>query len=426
MSHDDKYKEICLTFFNELMGDYHPRDFVIRLWDGSTIEPDPGEAPKFTLVINNPGAVRRMFLVPDEVSMGSAYVYGDCDIEGNCESIFSLSEYLLSRKFTRTQKLKLGALLMKLPSGKQERKGRQKARLSGKRHSLARDKQAVTYHYDVSNDFFATYLDKNMVYSCGYFRNPDDDLDTAQENKLDYICRKLQLKSGERLLDIGCGWGGLIIHAAKNYGVDATGITLSRPQAELAGERIKAAGLSDRCRAQILDYRQVEPSEPYDKLVSVGMFEHVGAEKLPEYFDKAMTILKPGGIFLNHGIACNINQVGNKAVSFSDAFVFPDGELLPIHKTAEIAERTGFEVRDVESLREHYAMTLRHWVSRIEANREKAIGFTDEATYRVWRLYMSGSAYGFHMGRLNVYQTLLVNSGKHPSGLPLTREGWYQ
>ena len=421
----DKYSNIARSFFENLLRDYHPRDFTVRFWDNSTIDPDPGAYSRFTLVIKHPGALRQMFWSPNELSLGKAYIYDDIDIEGNCESVFDLGEFLLGRRLKFFDKLRLARQLLKLPSYKRAESGRSEASLSGSRHSVDRDRQAVTYHYDVSNDFFATYLDKNMVYSCGYFAGRDDELDTAQERKLDYICRKLRLKKGERLLDIGCGWGGLVVHAALNYGVDALGITLSRPQAELANRRIEEAGLSDRCRVEVRDYREIGEPSCVDKLVSVGMFEHVGESKLPEYFNKARVLLRPGGVFLNHGIAVNANHRAPKGPSFSDHYVFPDGELLPINKTLKIAESEGFEVRDVESLREHYALTLRHWVRRLETNKSKAIQASDETTYRIWRLYMSGSAHGFQSGRLNVYQALLVRSEKSPSGLPLTRDDWY-
>jgi cyclopropane-fatty-acyl-phospholipid synthase len=243
---------------------------------------------------------------------------------------------------------------------------------------------------------------------------------------LDHICRKLRLRSGQRLLDLGCGWGGLVIHAAQQYGVEATGITLSQPQADLANERIAQLGLGDRCRVLVRDYREVNESASYEALVSVGMFEHVGAAVLPTYFTRAWQLLKPGGVFLNHGIANTAADQPQRGRSFSDTYVFPDGELVPISTTLRAAEESGFEVRDVESLREHYAMTLRHWVQRLEAHHDQALRFVDEPTYRVWRLFMSGSAHGFTTGRLNVYQTLLVRTDEDgKSGLPLTRADWY-
>ena len=264
-----------------------------------------------------------------------------------------------------------------------------------------------------------------MVYTCAYFRTPDDTLDQAQEQKLEHICRKLRLKPGQRLLDIGCGWGGLVLYAAEKYGVDATGVTLSMPQVELANQRIAAAGLSERCRVDFRDYREV--NEPYDVLVSIGMFEQVGEDQLPVYFKHANHILRPGGVFLNHGIARRVVEPTWDPQNFSNAYVFPDGELSPISHTLRVAEDSGFEVRDVESLREHYVQTLARWIRNLENRHTEALAHVDEPTYRVWRAYMSASEYGFHSGRLNVYQSLLFKpAGPGPSGLPLTREDWYR
>jgi len=229
------------------------------------------------------------------------------------------------------------------------------------------------------------------------------------------------------LLDIGCGWGGLALHAARHYGVDVTGITLSQPQVELANQRIATAGLADRCRVLLRDYREIDESAPFDAIVSVGMFEHVGEELLEGYFAQARQLLKPGGVFLNHGIAWRYgaSKTENRA-SFADNYVFPDGELLPISTTLTAAEAAGFEVRDVENLREHYALTLRHWVRRLEAQHDRALQFVDEPTYRVWRLYMAGSAYRFTRGDLSVHQTLLVRpEATGRSRQPLTRADWY-
>lgn len=264
-----------------------------------------------------------------------------------------------------------------------------------------------------------------MVYSCAYFESAGDGIDTAQTQKLDYICRKLRLRAGERLLDLGCGWGGLLIHAARNYGVQAFGITLSIPQAEIAGQRIREQGLTDQCRVDVYDYRDLESGAEFDKLVSVGMFEHVGEAMLPEYFRQAWLRLRPGGTFLNHGIASSAG-FKRSGPSFIDKYVFPDGELVPIHVTLRAAELSGFEVRDVESLREHYALTLREWVRRLESKAEQAKNIVEDSTYRVWRLYMSGSAHAFKTSRLNLYQVLLSKPDHGQSRLPLTREDWYR
>ncbi len=397
----------------------------VRLWDG-TLWPDETPRPA-TLVLKHPGALRAMFLKGTELALGEAYLYDDFDIEGNVEAAFDLAEALPRRIVGWRTWWGLARRLVKLPEARKTvETSRGPARLRGRRHSPARDRQAISYHYDVSNDFYRLFLDERMVYSCAYFAHPEESLEVAQERKLDYICRKLRLKPGQRMLDIGCGWGALVMYAAQHYGVEATGITLSKPQAELAAERIAEAGLADRCRVLVQDYREVPEGAPYDALVSVGMFEHVGEAKLPAYFRKAWALLKPQGVFLNHGIACNALTPKARGRTFSNTYVFPDGELVPISTTLQVAEACGFEVRDVESLREHYALTLRQWVRRLEAHYEQALHYVDEPTYRVWRLFMSGSAHGFTTGRLNVYQALLVKPGERgASGLPLQRADWY-
>ena len=421
----DPIAQNCLSLLQELLAGFRPRDFAIRLWDGSTWDPEPGQPLRFTMVIRNPAVLRRMFLSPSELSLGEAYLQGDFDIEGDIESAIALGDYLVRQPRRIAGRLRLARDLLALPAGKCPAGVRPLESLRGVRHSLHRDRKAVSYHYDVSNDFYSLFLDERMVYSCAYFSSDGEDLDTAQERKLDYICRKLRLHRGERLLDIGCGWGGLVIHAASRYGVEAVGITLSEPQAALANERIRRAGLFDRCRVEVRDYREVDAPPTYDKMASVGMFEHVGESLLPEYFRRAFRLLRPGGVFLNHGIARNPDFPPVSGPSFSDHYVFPDGELVPVSTTLRCAEASGFEVRDVESLREHYILTLRHWVTRLETRRDEARKATDERTYRLWRLYMAGSAHKFRIGQNNVYQVLLSRSTGPESGLPLTRSDWY-
>ncbi len=415
-----------LSLLQDLLGSSSRRDFAVRLWDGTTWRPQPAdEPPRFTIVLQHAGALRKMFLPPNELTLGEAYIYNDFDIEGDIEAVFSLADQFLQGGWGKAEQLRYGKRLLSLPNISQPRPGDTAAKLRGARHSKERDRQAVTYHYNRSNDFYALWLDARMVYSCAYFATPDDDLDTAQARKLAYICRKLRLRPGERLLDIGCGWGGLVLYAAQHFGVDAYGITLSEPQAELAQQRIQQAGLAERCRVEVRDYRDVNTPDSFDKIVSVGMFEHVGEALLRTYFQQAWRVLRPGGVFLNHGIARNMAVPPLSKTSFASHYVFPDGELVPISTTLRAAEESGFEVRDVESLREHYMLTLRHWVRRLEEHADEARRLTGDVTYRIWRLYMSGAAHGFRTGTSNIYQTLLAKPAQGESGLPLTRADWY-
>lgn len=414
---------VSADFLDAILANYPRRDFQVRLWDGTSLGTE--KQPRFTLVLKHPGTLRAMFSSPSELTLGEAYIYDDFDIEGDIEAAFDLAGYLLAHARGAEENLGFGTRLRKLPQSERQPSDLRLVEFRGKVHSKDRDRQAVSYHYDLPAEFYALWLDQHMVYSCAYFSNPDEDLDSAQEHKLDYICRKLRLRPGERLLDIGCGWGGLIIHAAARYGVEAVGVTLSVPQAEVARERVRQAGVNERCRIEVSDYRDIDHEPQYDKIVSVGMFEHVGEALLPEYFRQAWNLLRPGGVFLNHGISHSATYQ-RRGPSFVDRYVFPDGDLLPISTSLKAAELSGFELRDIESLREHYALTLHHWVQRLQSHADEARQITSDTTYRIWRLYMAGAAHGFRSGRLNLYQTLLAKPVDGRSGLPLTRNDWYR
>lgn len=367
-----------------------------------------------------------------EAALAEAFLRDDFDVEGDLEAAFELADRLHSQTGGWSKKLRIAHFLKKLPKrpaqadAEEETSPLRRAILDGAAHSLKRDRAAIAFHYDLSNDFYGLWLDSNRVYSCGYFRTPIDGLEAAQRQKLDLICRKLQLAPGQRLLDIGCGWGGLIIHAASHFGVKATGVTLSVNQAEYAQEKIRKLGLEDRIQVRLEDYRSIIGRELFDAIASIGMVEHVGRSRLPEYFQAAYRLLKPGGLFLNHGIGTGVVPSQNHGRSFSSEYVFPDGELIPISELLQFSESTGFETRDIENLREHYCLTLRHWVRRLEDQQELCSKLVSEPVYRIWRLYMSGAAHQFDTAQLAIYQTLLAKlNGRNRASYPLTRENWY-
>ena len=404
---------------------YSPRDFAVRFWDGSRLEPEAGQEALFTLALNHPGALKKMLWPPDGVAFAEAYVYGDFDIEGDIFAFFRFTQFLIRKKPGLRELLKVGWTLLRLPSVKRERTGHQPVKLEGRKHSLERDKQAVGYHYDLSNEFFALWLDKELLYTCAYFADPGESIDAAQARKIDYVCRKLRLKPGERLLDIGCGWGALARHAVRHYGVEAVGVTLSRRQADLSNERIAAEGLAGRCRVEYRDYREIRDEKGFDKIACIGMLEHLGESMIPVFFRETYRLLKPGGVLLNHAITLDANAPFPKWTNFARKYVFPDGELRPLTVTVREAEKAGFEVRDVESLREHYALTLERWVRKLEERHEEVKRVTDETTYRVFRLYLAGARMGFLSGVYNLHQELLAKPDRGDSRLPLTRADWY-
>lgn len=441
----DPHIVIVRSILGDLFGPPSARTFSVRYWDGTTEA--PANAPsRFIVILRRPGALRRMLLPPSEVALGEGYLRDDFDVEGSLEDATDLAGELVAQLGSPRRVGSLVRRLLALPTGdvpSSQRAYRSPSlRGRGARHTQARDAAAVRYHYDVGNDFYALWLDARMVYSCGYFREGTEDLDTAQTDKLEHICRKLRLQRDERLLDIGCGWGGLALYAAQRFGARVLGVTLSEAQAALARERIAAAGLGDRCRIEVRDYRELDAEldgeGAFDKVVSVGMFEHVGRAQLPRYLAAAYRLTRPGGLFLNHGIAGAAprplparerwtQRLLLRPGVFVQKYVFPDGELIPPGEAIQGAEGVGFETRDVENLREHYALTLRHWVRRLEVEHDQAVRLVGEPTYRVWRLYMSGAARAFASNRNQLIQALY--SKPHSDGrseMPLTRADLYR
>ncbi len=418
--------EPSLDFLKTLIEGYKPRDFALRFWDGTVIEPDAGQAARFTLVFNHSGAVRQMFWPFNKAAMGEAYIYDDFDIEGDIQAFFELTKYLLERRFSVFERLGLFRRMLAMPNTPRPRTGRQGAQLQGGMRSADRDRQAIEYHYDgPPSEFFALFLDRYMQYTCGYFANENESIDQAQERKLDYVCRKLRLKPGERLIDFGCGWGGLITFAAKNYGVKAVGVSISKEQIRWTNREIEKMGVGDRCRIEYLDYRKVPESEPFDKAVSVGFMEHLGEKMMPTFFSKVWRLLRHQGLYLHHAITYRPNTPFPAWRAFALKYVFPDGELVPITKTLHHLAGAGFEIRDVESLREHYVYTLRRWIERLEENHAEAARLTDEVNYRIFRIYFAGAVQGFLSERYNLNQTLVAKSEGDVSGLPFTRADWY-
>jgi cyclopropane-fatty-acyl-phospholipid synthase len=441
-SASDPGVEKTLRVLDRLFGAAGERRFDIRLWDGSVYPASSsGDRADFAFVVAKRGGLRRMLLPPSELSIAEAFIRGDIDIDGNLASAMSLGDSIGSRINSLGGLARLLPLVLALPvddiADAHLRRRHTKLKLLNP-HVRNGGAEEIQFHYDVGNDFYALWLDPRMIYTCAYFRNAGDDLETAQLAKLDHICRKLRLLPGEQLLDIGCGWGGLIIHAAKHYGVKAVGITLSEAQAELARKRIADEGLAGKCEVRLLDYRDLPPNEQFDKIVSVGMMEHVAEKLQPEYFSVAFRALRPGGLFLNHFIVSNltarskggIRQSIEKRIwrrdEFIDKYVFPDGRLVALGSPILSGERAGFETRDVESLREHYALTLKWWLLGLERRRSDAIRLVGEKTFRVWRLYMTAASSAFDSGSINIVQCLLSKTGAHgESGLPLTRDDIY-
>ncbi|MEU5435584.1 cyclopropane-fatty-acyl-phospholipid synthase family protein [Streptomyces sp. NPDC020719] len=416
---------------DKLLGE--PLPVRIRAWDGS--ESGPAGAP--VLVLRHRRALRRLLWRPGELGLARAWVAGELDIEGDLYHALDLMAGLLWERGSepkdtvhpvRDPRMRAAALeLIRLagPLPPPAPPAEELRRRTGRLHTRRRDRQAISHHYDVGNAFYELVLGPSMVYSCAYW-SEGGTLEEAQRDKLELICRKLGLTEGLRLLDVGCGWGSMAIHAARHHGVHVVGITLSAEQAAYARKRIAGEGLTDRIEIRVQDYRDVDDG-PYDAISSIGMAEHVGTERYREYADDLYALLKDGGRLLNHQIARRPerDEAAYHVDEFIDAYVFPDGELAPLGRTLSTLEEAGFEARDVEAIRDHYALTLRQWVTNLEAGWERATALASPGRARVWRLYMAASALSFESNRIGVNQILAVKPpADGASGMPLRARSW--
>ena len=421
------FRQFVYRMFREYEG-----SLALHLWDEVTVNIGAGP-PTFTLIVRDPALFRELVLHRDPLRLAEAYFQDRLDVEGDLFAALALKERFQSLKLSLAERVVFLFKALALAGAPAARLGISaksvplRTRQQWRTHSKDANCRAIAFHYDVSNAFYRLWLDEQMIYSCAYFESPDDSLDQAQCNKLEHICRKLRLKPGERLLDIGCGWGALVCWAARKHGVLAHGITLSRQQYEHARQKILDEGLQDRVTVEFRDYRDLQGEACYDKIVSVGMFEHVGLKNLPRYFATARRLLAPGGLFLNHGITQDREGWGKTVgTRFINRYVFPDGELDTVSNVQRAMELAGFEILDVEGLRRHYVLTLRHWVRRLEAHRAEARQQVPESVYRVWRLYMAACALQFEQGDIGVYQILAGGHGFDTDRLPLTRRDLYE
>jgi cyclopropane-fatty-acyl-phospholipid synthase len=384
----------------ELAATLPERPFTITFWDGTELPATNGGGP--ALHVRTPAAVAHVLRAPGQLGLGRAYVTGAVEVD-DLEATLATLNTFRPPPIDRAAQLRLAlAAARAMGPLRPPRVPEMELRPRGRRHSPERDRRSVRHHYDVSNDFFALFLDESMTYSCAFFSRDGSSLEAAQHAKLELVCTKLALRKGERVLDVGCGWGSFAIHAAREHGVSVTGITLSEPQAQLARQRVADAGLEDRVDIRVMDYRELA-GEPYDAIASIGMVEHVGANRIDEYMRTLARLLRPGGRLLNHGIA-RLRYGEPEAGPFSERYVFPDAAPLHLSRIQAAVEAAGLETHHVEGFREDYAETLRHWMTRLDEHREEAERLVGPERMRVWRLYLRAARNGFVTGFTSVYQ----------------------
>jgi cyclopropane-fatty-acyl-phospholipid synthase len=376
------------------------RPFAVEFWDGTRLPASGGDGPTF--YVRSPRAAAHALRAPGQLGLGRAYVSGEIEVD-DMDAVIELLDSWRPPPLDRGDiaRLLLGAVRaagLSLPP----RRPAAELRLSGRRHSKERDARAVRHHYDVSNEFFALFLDDSMTYSCAFFAGGAETLGAAQEEKLETVCRKLELKQGDRVLDVGCGWGSFPLWAATRHGASVVGITLSPPQAERARRRAEAVGVADRVEIRVMDYRDLA-GERFDAIASIGMVEHVGEEQIDVYARTLAGLLEPGGRLLNHGIA-RLRHTDPEAGPFSERYVFPDGDPLHLSRVLLALERAGFATHHVSAHGPDYAETLRHWARRLDENLDEAVRLAGPERVRVWRLYLRAARNGFESGFLSIYQ----------------------
>ncbi|GAC1315366.1 MAG: cyclopropane-fatty-acyl-phospholipid synthase family protein [Acidimicrobiales bacterium] len=396
-----------------------PPALAIEFWDGSRLGPDAAPA---TVRFRTPDALRRILYAPGELGFARAYVYSDIDVDGDIHHalrVLASSSPELAIGWRGTLDVIRAAVRLKVV-GRPLPPPPEEARLQGRLHSVARDAEAISHHYDVSNEFYELFLGPSMTYSCARFTTAEATLEEAQAAKYELVCRKLGLTEGYRVLDVGCGWGGMVIHAAQHHGASAVGVTISREQFDIARKRVAQAGLADRVEIRLQDYREITDG-PFDAISSIGMAEHVGRASLRAYFAALTALLRPKGRLLNHAISTP-NGAAYDRRSFIARYVFPDGELPDVAEVVSGMQAQGLDVRDVEGLREHYALTLRRWSANLETGWEQACALVGERRARVWRLYLAGAAVSFEAAEIGIHQVLGVKvADDGTSGMPLTR-----